>query len=490
MMWDVRPSPTRTIAVAAVLALGLSACGGAEEPEAGPTPSGDASPGGDSAVPDDLAIAESRTREDSVYPDAGDPLVDSLHHHLDLAWAPEDERLEAVQTFTFRATDDAARFQLDFNDVLEIDSLTVDGDEVEYEQSADDLVVDRAVEADEQYQVVLEYAGTPEPAEAPTSRDDFDGGVGWNITADSEVWTTQEPYGAHTWYAVNDQPADKALYDFTLTVPEPWTGVANGELTATDEADGLRTTTWHLAEPASSYLVTVAFADHTLTELTSDSGVPIQIWSLTDHPGSIGETEYAAEAMTWLEERLGPYPFDTFGVVINDGGTGMETQTMITLGNNPYATSKPVMIHELAHHWYGDTVSPADWSDVWMNEGMAMYLQWLWEAEENGQPVQDLVDEALSFDQTLRDEYGPPAAYDPAHFAQNNIYTIPGTMWHQLRLELGDEAFWDMVRAWPTEHENAAADRETYLDWIEQHTGEELSDFFDAWLLGKRTPAT
>lgn len=482
-------SPSRTLATAAALTLALAGCA-SDDPDPEPGPSGDASPTGEAAVPDDLEIAESETREDSVYPDAGDPLVDSLHHHLDLAWSPEDEQLEAIQTFTFRATSDAGEFQLDFNDVLEIETLTVDGEEVGFEQSADDLLVEQPVVEDQQYEIVLEYAGTPEPAEAPTSRQDFSGGVGWNITADSEVWTAQEPYGAHTWYAVNDQPADKALYDFTLTVPEPWTGVANGELTATDEADGLRTTTWHLAEPASSYLVTVAFADHTLTELTSESGVPIQIWSLTDDPGSIGDTEYAPEAMTWLEERLGPYPFDTFGVVINNGATGMETQTMITLGNTEYATSKAVMVHELAHHWYGNTISPADWSDVWMNEGMAMYLQWLWEAEDSGQSVDFYVDAALADDQYLRDEFGPPAAYDRGHFAQNNIYTIPGTMWHHLRQDIGDEKFWDMVRAWPAEQENAAADRKTYLDWIEQQTGEELSDFFDAWLLGEQTPTT
>ena len=115
----------------------------------------------------------------------------------------------------------------------------------------------------------MAYSGTPEPYDAPTQRPDFRLGVGWHVTPEHEVWTIQEPYGAFTWYAANDQPADKAYYDFTLTVPAPWTGIANGELTDTTEADGLRTTTWHLAEPASSYLVTVAFADYTPTELES-----------------------------------------------------------------------------------------------------------------------------------------------------------------------------------------------------------------------------
>jgi aminopeptidase N len=464
----------------------VAACGGDDGPRSART----ASPSGAADVPADLRVAESETREDSYYPEAGDPLVDALHYHLDLAWTPDERALAAVETLTFRATDDADRVELDFSDALDIETLTIDGEDADFQHEDDDLVVEHAVRADEQYEVVIGYAGTPEPAEAPTERADFGGGVGWQITDGGEVWTVQEPYGAFTWYAVNDQPADKALYDFTLTVPEPWTGVANGELTDSTDSDGLRTTTWHLAEPASSYLVTVAFADHTLTEQKSDSGVPITIWSLTDDPGSIGETEYAAEAMTWLEDLLGPYPFDTFGIVINRGETGMETQTMVTLGNSAYATSRPVLIHELAHHWYGDTVSPADWSDVWMNEGMAMYLQWMWEAEQIGEPVDRYIRSYLPEDQSLRAAHGPPAAYDASNFGQSNIYFIPAFMWQELRERLGDEEFFAMVRAWPEQHENTAEDRSYYLDWIEEFTGEELTSFFDAWLLGDSTPPT
>ena len=85
--------------------------------------------------------------------------------------------------------------------------------------------------------------------------------------------------------------------------------------------------------------------------------------------------------MDWLEERLGPYPFDTLGFVLVDSQSGMETQTMITLGNTDYTPSAAVLVHEMAHQWYGDQVTPDDWRDVWMNEGMAMYLQGMWEAE-------------------------------------------------------------------------------------------------------------
>ena len=448
----------------------------------------DATADTEDVTPDDLDLAVSDTREDSVYPQYGDPLVDALHYHLDIDWFPDEAHLSAVETLTFRATAAADTVPLDLDDALTVDSLTVDGTDVGFRHDGTALVIDHRVEADEQYQVELAYSGTPEAAPAPTERPDFAEGVGWHVTPDRETWTIQEPHGAFTWYAVNDQPADKALYDFTLTVPEPWTGVANGELTETTEEDGLRTTSWHLAEPAASYLVTVAFADYAVTELESSSGVPITIWTPSDDPAAIGETEYAPAGMAWLEEHLGPYPFDTFGILIYDGSSGMETQTMVTLGNTPYSTSRAVVVHELAHHWYGDSVTPADWSDVWMNEGMAMYLQGMWEAEDEGITVDQKMDDWAELESLERAYAGPPADFDPSNFGAGNIYYGPALMWHELRELLGDERFFEVVRGWPEEQENGTADRDEYWAWIEQTTGEELTSFFEDWLLGRKTP--
>jgi aminopeptidase N len=480
------------LATATILALTLSGCAddaGEGDKHRDPPPTGSASPADPGADPPaDLAEAVSETREDSVYPQVGDPLVDALHYDLALAWTPESDTLEATERLTFRATSDADEVPLDFDDALTIDSLTIDGEDADYERADKDLRIQHQVEAGRDYVLELTYSGTPEPHDAPTERSDFRLGVGWHVTPEHKVWTIQEPYGAFTWYAANDQPADKAYYDFTLTVPEPWTGIANGALTDTTDDDGLRTTTWHLAEPAASYLVTVAFGDYTPTELASASGVPVTLWGPTDDPSALGETAYAGDAIDWLEQYLGPYPFDTLGILIYDGESGMETQTMVTLGDTTYSTSKAVVVHELTHQWYGDTVTPADWSDVWMNEGMAMYLQGMWEAEQEGVTVDEKMD-SWAFQESADREYsGPPGDYDPGKFGDGNIYFGPALMWHELRQQIGDEEFFALVRDWPAEQENGTADREEYLAWIEEQTGEELTAFFDDWLLSARTP--
>jgi aminopeptidase N len=482
----------RTGALVLLPALALAACGSHRVPSGqAPTGAPTSTPSGtpSDAGAGDLAIARSETREDSVYPDIGDPLVDALHYDLGLTWDPAKDRLTGREVLTFRATGDSATIPLDFNEQLAISELTVDGQPVEHAVAGTHLTVEHPIEADEQYELGLTYAGTPAPAPAPSTRSDFTQGVGWSVTGDHETWTLQEPYGAFTWYAVNDQPSDKALYDFTLTVPSPWSGVANGVLRRTTTRSGQTTNRWHLAEPAASYLVTVAFADYQHTDLKSASGVPIQVWAPAGGKALPGGTSTAPAAIDWLEKVLGPYPFASFGVVVVDNDSGMETQTMVTLGDTDYSLSPAVMVHEAAHHWYGDTVTPADWSDVWMNEGMAMYLQGMWEAEQEGITIEDKMDQWAAFEVQLREAAGPPAAFDPAQFGDGNIYYGPALMWQELRERIGDDAFFRVLREWPAAQENGTADREEYWDWIEEETGEELSDFFDAWLLGKQTPA-
>ncbi|KRA38749.1 hypothetical protein ASD81_09140 [Nocardioides sp. Root614] len=490
-------STTRAVSALSALLLtaALAGCNGdagmKPAPDASPAASRTPSPSPSSTTPagtTDLALAESETREDSVYPDVGDPLVDALSYDLDLDWNPETDTLTGQETLVFRATADAAKVPLDFNEQLQISSLTVDGKAAEHQVDGNHLIIDAPIKADQRHRVELAYAGVPAPAPAPSQRTDFATGVGWNITDEHETWTVQEPYGAFTWYAANDQPADKAFYDFSLTAPDPMQGVANGELTSSTKADGTTTNTWHLAEPASSYLVTVAFGDFQRTDLKSRSGVPIQIWTDPDGKALPGGLATTPDAIDWLEKYLGPYPFDTFGIVVVDNESGMETQTMITLGSTSYSLSPAVVVHEAAHHWYGDTVSPADWSEVWMNEGMAMYLQGMWEAEQEGRSVAQKMDEWAAFETDLRDSAGPPANYDADKFGDGNIYYGPALMWQELREKIGDKLFFEVLREWPASQENGNADREEYWAWIEEKTGEELTSFFEDWLLGEQTP--
>jgi aminopeptidase N len=438
-------------------------------------------------VEQDLDLALSTPVEDSVYPDVGDPRVDALLYDLDLTWDPADRELTGEAVIDFRATRRAPRFQLDLGRELDVGEVSLDGERVDVVRRGKDLVVRAPVVADQRYRLRVDYAGTPRPAPAPTTRGDFST-TGFTITEAGEVWTMQEPYGAYTWYPVNDQPSDKALYDVTVHAPAPWTGVSNGHLTELTTDEGGTTTSWQLTEPASSYLVTLAIGDYAHSSNTTAAGLRVDYWTPRGMAQHLDQVQGAAAAVDWIESRLGPYPFDSLGLVVTDSMSAMETQTMVTLGNNDYVLSPEVIAHELVHQWYGDQVSPSDWRDVWLNEGMTMLMQWLYQDEHDIQTLRASVAGARAADQGLRDAYGPPGDYDPRRFGGSNIYTTPGLMWNELRVELGDEEFFRVARSWLTDNDNTSVSREQLYDHWEEETGLELTAFFDAWITGRTTP--
>ena len=456
-----------------------------DPPETGSTETGPDET--DSPIEPDLDLALSTPVEDSVYPDVGGPDIDALLYDLDLTWRPAGSKLIGTATITFRAARDAKKFTLDFSDVLTVESVTLDGEKTAHVGRGKNLIVKAPVVTDDRHELVISYSGTPSPVPAPTTRDDFSE-VGFTITDRGEVWTMQEPYGAYSWYPVNDQPADKALYDITVTAPDPWTGVANGRLVADSTEGDQHTTRFQLDEPASSYLVTLAIGDYAHARETSASGVDVDYWYPRRTPEVLKDLTAGTAAVDWIEERLGPYPFSSAGIVVTDSISAMETQTMITLGKHEYARSAPVIVHEFVHQWYGDQVSPADWSDMWLNEGMTMLVQGLWESDHNGDDIATTIASWRSIDQQIRDDFGPPGDYDPTQFAGSNVYYCPALMWNELRLELGDDAFFEVARSWLAAHDNESVTREDiYAHW-EKETGLELSAFFDAWILGDTTP--
>src|SRR3546814_8315589 len=217
-----------------------------------------------------------------------------------------------------RSTKDQAAIKLDFDDHLRVTQTTLDGDEVEVAHRGKDLTVKAAVKKDGRHLLAITYTGTPEPWPAPTDRGDFST-TGFTITESGDVWTMQEPHGAFTWYPVNDQPADKAFYDFTITTPSPRVGVANGQLASRTEVDSDTVTEWHLDSAASSYLITIAIADYEMTEDKSASGVPLTYWT---EPGNAAQAEamgYTPDPIEFLGQYLGPSPFSSLGSVVEIG---------------------------------------------------------------------------------------------------------------------------------------------------------------------------
>jgi aminopeptidase N len=266
---------------------GLAACNQDEPPSAKrsstPAPQSPTTSALASGSGEDYDQAESDPRQDPVYSRVGNPVVDALHYDLTLDWAGDSGVLTGTEELTFRAAEDSDTIPLDFSRAFTLSRVSLDGQDAGFEQKGADLVIKEAVQKDQEHVLTLEYAGTPRPAPAPTTRGDFSL-VGWQSdTNNGTSYTMQEPYGAFTWYAVNDQPSDKAFYDIAITTPQDLTGVANGTLESNRTSNGKRTTRWHLDSPAASYLVTVATGRYAHLEAESKSGVPLQVWAPPDN---------------------------------------------------------------------------------------------------------------------------------------------------------------------------------------------------------------
>lgn len=438
-----------------------------------------------------LSEGRSTPVEDTYYPDKGDPGVDVLHYGLNLTWLPRSRMLRGVARVTLRATANDRNFQLDLGDPLRVRSVHVDGRRSKFTHRGKTLRVNRRVERNHRYRVRVAYHGTPRPVKAPTTRPDMPR-VGWTTTRSGQVWTMQEPFGAFTWYPSNDQPSDKALYDVRISAPGRWVGVSNGQLRSRRYAKGRTRTHWRLDQPAATYLTTIAIGPYARHRQTGPHGLPMTYWVPRNQPRLVRALTRTPAAMRFLERRLGRYPFDRVGVVLVPSESAMETQEMITLGigNFEYGDGavRDVMVHELAHHWYGDTVTPRDWRDVWMNEGMATYLEARWTVAQGDSTWRGWQRYWRQWDQRYRNRYGPPGAYDRDQFAEINVYYCSALMFDELRQLVGDRTFNRIVRQWPRAHRDSSQSRGSYVAWLSDQTGRDLRPFFEKWLMSRRSP--
>ncbi|MGH3647656.1 MAG: M1 family metallopeptidase [Micromonosporaceae bacterium] len=481
------------LAATAILATALAGC------QAPGTATWDDAPR-DPDAPAEYAKGRSEPVADPVYPDYGNPDLDVLHYRLSLAWSPEQKTLTGEAELTVRPTKRVDELVLDFSTAMKVAKTSVDGTEVESAQRDNDLVVTlpKPAERDSQLSLTVSYAGRPKPVPMPSTRGDFRDGLGLRTESDGAIWTMQEPYGALTWYPVNDQPSDEALYDITVTVPDGWSGVASGEFLGSEkQPDGQVAFRWRSDLPIGSYVTTLA-VDRFARHYDSVGDITLTYWVPEEYDGyQLAAMRRSPEILRWLAKRFGPYPFPSAGAVAVDSDSAMETQMMVTMGGRiaeDLETEEAediytrVLVHEYAHQWFGDTVSPKDWRGVWLNEGFATYIEMLWVLEDGDVSEGGYLHWLRERDRESRAEAGPPGDYNPDMFAETNVYVGPALMLHEIRKQIGDEKFFGMCREWAQRHRETNQDRESFTAFVNDYTGKDLTPIIDKWLDSKTTP--
>jgi aminopeptidase N len=448
---------------------------------------------------------------DPYYPLDGNGGYDVGHYDLDLRYDPATDVLSGTATVEATATQNLSSFNLDFEG-LNVRSVTVDGQSATWSRDGGEMTVTPAwpLWQGRPFAVAVTYDGVPATIEDPTL-----GQSGFFHTDDGALVAGQ-PDVAATWFPANDHPLDAASVAVSIAVPEGLEGVSNGALEDTRTADGWTTWSWRAHEPMATYLVTLAVGEFDLRSYEVDG---IRYWDAVDPTLAqldlapetegplVGEVVDAAlarqpEVIGFLSDTFGPYPFDTAGAIV-DNVPGMafalETQTRPVYAPGFFTDpvlADTVVVHELAHQWYGDSVRLAAWQHIWLNEGFATYAEWLWLEREGLATPQQQFDELYANAETAFAGLEPPfwsvIVGDPG--AQTSLLFHPavyqrGAMTlHALRQVVGDTAFFQILEEWATSRAGQAATTDEFIALAEELSGRQLDDLFQAWLFTPERP--
>ncbi|MEV0989851.1 M1 family metallopeptidase [Streptomyces sp. NPDC049949] len=429
---------------------------------------------------------------DPYFPKAGNGGYQVEHYDLDLDYDPAGGELNATAVITARAQQGLSSFNLDLAG-LEVEGVTVQGEGARYNRTGRELTVRPAkdLKKGEVFRTEIDYRGKPKPIE------DADGSEeGWIGTADGAVGVG-EPIGSMAWFPGNHHPSDKATYDITLTVPKGYEAVSNGELTSrTDTADGQTAFVWHDPEPMASYLATAAVGKFKVTTGRTPSGVGLyEAVAPAEAAASAPALAKLPEIVEWGSRRFGPYPFGTAGAIVLPAESltyALETQTKPVFSGAP---DENLVLHETAHQWFGDSVSPKSWKDMWLNEGFATYAEWLWSEDHGGTTAQQYFDAFLTGDTAVDKAAGsdwsafPPAAPPSAKdISETPVYVRGAMVLQRIRQEVGDEKFFALLRGWATDHKYGNASTADFTAYAERSTGHDLKKVWDVWLYGEGRP--
>ena len=427
---------------------------------------------------------------DPYYPQLGNGGYDVQQYTLDLAVDVERNVITGTATIAARATADLQAFNLDLRG-LTVSRVAVDNAPAAVQRTEHELTITpaMALRAGQQFTTTVAYYGTPEAfvPEAVFLT------VGWT-RYNNGIYVASEPAGAATWYPVNDHPLDKALYTMRITVPKPYVVAANGVLQQTSDNGATTTYEWETAHPLASYLVTVDIAKYVVETANGPNGLPIRNY----FPPEIADQARAvfaptADMITYFSSVFGPYPFEAYGVAVIDANLGfaMETQTMSVFGRDA-ATQVPnqaegVVAHELAHQWFGNSVSLETWQDIWLNESFATYAAWLWSERKLGPGTADQIAQRV-YPQIAQTNL-PPTGNPPANDLFNTgVYERGALVLHALRLTIGDEAFFRTLRTYAERFRYGNASTPDFVGVAEQASGQNLDAFFDDWLYNAPLP--
>ncbi|MFG2919412.1 M1 family metallopeptidase [Kitasatospora sp. NPDC048298] len=428
---------------------------------------------------------------DPYYPTYGNGGYRVSHYDIRLKYQPATDELEGTTTILATATQDLSRFNLDF--ALNVSEVRVNGQLATFATSGEqelEITPARPLDKGSQATVVVHYKGVPSTVKKY-------GFTAWLRTPDGAVAAGQ-PESAWWWFPSNDHPSNKATFDVSVLVPDGNQVISNGILTGTSSQAGWTKYSWRENNPQATYLATLAVGKFDISTDTTPSGLPVyNAYSkdLGDNADAArASVERTGELVDWLSGYFGEYPFSSVGGYVPNVPTdfALETQTRAFYSPRQFAkgTNDSLVVHELAHQWYGDSVSLSRWSDIWLNEGFTEYAQFLWSEHENKGTAQELADYIYA-SHPADDPFWTVKPGDPGEENQfsSPVYERGAVAVQALRNAVGDEKFFQILKGWPTERRYGNATIPEFQAYAEKVSGQKLGDLLNTWLFTPSKPA-
>lgn len=479
----------------------LSACAADGDPDTADDDAGDAAMIAAANAALDPAVRLERPTPGAI--GIGDPLYPTLgnggyqveHYDLRLRYATSDplQPLDGTVRILARATQALSRFDLDFaGDSLA--DVRVDGLSTEFQRDGEELVITPRFPLfrGELFLItVSHFVASPQPIDPNAFVTPF------FVTPSGSAWALQ-PNNAHLVFPCNDHPSDKATFSFVIDVPEGTTAVANGVERSVQTAAGRTIYRYDQAQPLATELAQVVVGAFTVVSRGSHAGIAVRDVVATSQAADLTpKLAVVTSHLDFMESQVGDYPFDNYGSLVGDArfGFALETQTLSLYSapsfTRPASSYEPIMVHELAHQWFGDSVAPAGWSDVWANEGHATWYEDAIRFGLDTPGFEDHMHALYSLGDLFRDAFGPvanPPVGDILTVFNQNVYQGGALTLFALRQQVGPDVFQQIERGWVSRFRGRSASTADFIALASEVSGQELSGFLHDWLHGTVTP--
>jgi aminopeptidase N len=415
--------------------------------------------------------------------------VDVLHYRVELTLPADDGAIEAVAELTVRPVAASLEsLKLDFAG-LTIDGVTVNGKAARYERSGDRLTIATRRHSADPFRVAIRYHGKPK--DGLLLRE--------NKYGDPATFADNWPNRAHFWIPSVDHPSDKATVEFIVTARAVFDVIANGTLlSATMLENGMKRTHWSEATPIPVHCMVIGATEFAIVPNGSSGDTEIAYWLYPrDREQGIRQFGRVPEMLAHYVATIGPYPYDKLALVESSTKFGgMENASAIFLDEKRIGVDgslEALAAHEIAHQWFGDSVTQRQWHDIWLSEGFATYFCNLFFEHADGRAV------FLGRMRNDRDDYlkaqqkDPRAIYDPSIAELPKLlgpFTYEKGAWvlHMLRGIMGDRAFFAAVRDYYSAYRDRNAGTGELRVIMERHAGQPLDWFFQQWIWGRGHP--